>query len=126
MEPWERERKRIEDERESRKRRSLKHQKKREKKKRERQLHVYRPKRARRRREMTGPAACPSCGDGDRLYTIETAVGYSRGPARFENGIIHFDHEGNVEIDWSLGTTTAGVACDCGWRGALADLVLAS
>lgn len=74
---------------------------------------------------MTGPAACPSCGDSDRLYALVHYVGYRRGTAHLENGVAQFDWVGPVEVEKSEGGVPIGVACDCSWRGTLSDLVLA-
>lgn len=128
MEPWERERKEHDDAVESKKERSRRRKKKREKAKREREAKAEKRRRERRHptrshREMTGPAVCPSCGDGDRLFTIEAITGRARGTARLETGVLHFEHEGATEIDYDS-STTIGAGCDCGWRGMSSELVL--
>jgi hypothetical protein len=125
---WEQERKKHDEEIEARKARAARREKKRRKAKRERQAAINRRRHEQKRkaghRDVTGPASCPRCGDGDRLYTIEAITGYARATAQIENGVIHFAHEGKTEFDYDS-STTIGVGCDCGWRGMATELVLA-
>lgn len=72
---------------------------------------------------MTGPAVCPRCRNGDRLFTVEKVTGHAMLEfAHFENGVLHLEYEGITEMDYES-STTVGVGCRCDWRGMLAELV---
>jgi hypothetical protein len=67
---------------------------------------------------LTVDLACPRCGAGANLATVEQLLG-SAGATRvgvLPDGAVEVDWTGYTEVDWDS-STTIGAGCEsCGWR----------